>query len=158
MSVCAKRDAEGTGETEISQLQVALAVDEQVLGLQIAVEDTMAVAVADALTQLAHELLDNSIAHSQPVQLSAGALRQSLATSSIRDREGFHVFLQIQVEELEHEVELVAIGVDNVEELNDVGVTHLLQQGDLADGGGGNAFILGLETDLLQCHNATSVL
>jgi hypothetical protein len=44
----------------------------------------------------------------------------------------------------------VAISVDDVQQLHDVGVLHLLEQGDLADGCAGDTLIFGLETDLFQ--------
>ena len=82
------------------------------------------------------------------------ALGQRLATSTLADRESLHVLLQIHVQVLEDEVELVAVGVDNVEQANDVRVVHFLEQRNLADGRGRDALILGLETDLLQRNNA----
>ena len=157
MGVGAERDAKGAGEAEIGELQVSLTVDKQVLRLQVAVQDAVAVTVPDALAQVAHELLDNSIAQAESVQLGAGALGQRLAPAAVRDGQGLHVFLEIQVEELHDEVELVAVGVDDVEEAHDVGVAHLLQQGDLADGGRRDALVLGLESDLLERHDATAI-
>lgn len=54
--------SEGTSEPEICKLEVAFPIDEQILGLQVAVKHTMAVAVSNSLTQLAHEFLDHCIA------------------------------------------------------------------------------------------------
>src|SRR5690242_19283230 len=48
VGVGAKRDTKGARETKVGQLQVALAVNQQVLRLEIAVQDPMAVAVAHA--------------------------------------------------------------------------------------------------------------
>lgn len=157
VGVGAQGDAKGAGETEISELQVAVAVDEQVLRLEVAVEHTVAVAVADALAQLAHELSDDSIAQAQPAQRGAGSLWQGLAATAVGNGQRLHVLLEIQVEELKDEVQLVAVGVDNVEETHDVGVAHLLEQRDLADGGRRNTLVLGLEPDLLERNNATIV-
>lgn len=47
--VRADRDAEGAGETEVSKLEHAAAVDEEVLGLEIPVKDAVGVAERDAL-------------------------------------------------------------------------------------------------------------
>lgn len=44
----------------------------------------------------------------------------------------------------------MAVGVDNVEETQDVVVFHLLEERDLANGGAGDAFIFGFEADLLE--------
>lgn len=82
------------------------------------------------------------------------ALRQGLATTALADRQSLHVFLQIHVQVLEDEVELVAVGVDNVEEAHDVGVVHFLEKRDLTDGSGRDTFIFGFETDLLEGNNA----
>jgi hypothetical protein len=48
----------------------------------------------------------------------------------------------------------VTVGVYDVEEADDVRVVHLLEEGDLADGGGGDALIFGFKTDLLEGDNA----
>ena len=157
VGVGAQGDAEGAGETKIGKLQVAVAVDEQILGLEVAVKHTMAVAVANTVAQLAHELSDDSIAQAQPAQRGAGSLWQGFAATAIGDRERLHVLLQIEVEKLKDKVQFVAVGVDNVEEADNVGVAHLLEQGDLADGSRGNALILSLEADLLERNNATIV-
>jgi len=52
VGVGAHGDAEGTGETEIRQLEGPVAVNEQVLRLQITVQNAMRVAVCDALKHL----------------------------------------------------------------------------------------------------------
>jgi hypothetical protein len=44
--------------------------------------------------------------------------------------------------------------VDNVEQADNVWVAHLLEERDLADGCRRHAFILGFQTDLLECDNA----
>ena len=51
----------------------------------------------------------------------------------------------------------MAIGVDDVEQLDDVGVAHLLQQGDLTDGGTRDTLIFSFKADLLQRYYATAV-
>ena len=53
-----ERDTECAGQTEISQLQVALLVDEQVLRLEITVQDAVGVAVAGSFEELEREFLD----------------------------------------------------------------------------------------------------
>lgn len=59
-----------------------------------------------------------------------------------------HVFLEVPVEELKDQVEL-ALALDAVLQLNDVVVTELTEEGDLAEGGGGDTLVLHLETDAL---------
>lgn len=157
MGVGAKRDSEGTSKTEIGQLQVTLAINEQVLRLQITVEDTVTVAVADTLAQLAHELLDDCVAKTQAVEIGTSTLGKGLAATTVSDGERLHVLLQVAVEELEDEVQLVTVGMDNVEQAHNVGIAHLLEEGNLADGGRGNALILGFKTDLLECDDSATV-
>lgn len=59
VSVALERDGEGAAEAEISDLKNTLVlVKEKVLRLEIAVEDTVAVAVSHALAELEEEALD----------------------------------------------------------------------------------------------------
>lgn len=58
VGVGAEGDAEGASETEVADLEVAVFVDEEVLGLEIAVQDAVGVAVADSEEELVAELLD----------------------------------------------------------------------------------------------------
>lgn len=51
----------------------------------------------------------------------------------------------------------MAIGMDNVEETHDVWVIHLLEEGNLTDGGGWDTLIFSLEADLLESYNASIV-
>lgn len=51
----------------------------------------------------------------------------------------------------------MAVGVNNIQEADDVGVVQFSQDGNLADGGTGNAFVFGLETDLFESDNAAIV-
>ena len=157
MGVGSKGYTEGSSQTKVCKLEVSLAVDEQVLGLEITVEDSVAMAVANAGAKLAHELLDHGITETKATQIDIGTLRKSLATTAVLNRQGLHVLLQVEVQELEDEVEFVAIGMNNVEQTDDVGVAHLLEEGDLSDGSAGNTLILGLETDFLQSYNATTI-
>ena len=157
MGVGSEGDTKGPGQAEVGQLEVALAIDKEVLGLEVAMEDAVAVAVADTGTELAHELLDHGVAETKTAQIRACTLGKGLAAAAVADGQSLHVLLQIEVKELTNQVELMAVGVDNVVEGDDVRVSHLLQQGDLADGSAGDALILGLKTDLLQRHYATTV-
>lgn len=81
-------------------------------------------------------------------------LGQRLATATLAHRKSLHVFLQIHVQVLEDQVELVAVGVNNVEQAHNVWVIHFFEERDLADGGGRDTLILGLETNLLERDNA----
>jgi hypothetical protein len=154
VGVCAERDTKSAGEPEVGELEVVVLVDEEVLGLEVAVEDAVSVAVAHALTQLHHELLDHLIVHGQGLSIQAGALWESLAPPTLADGQRLHVLLQVAVEELKDEVQLVAVGVDDVEQAHDVGVVHLLEQRDLPDGRRRDALVLGFEADLLERDDA----
>jgi hypothetical protein len=48
----------------------------------------------------------------------------------------------------------MAVGVYDIEEADNVGVVHLLEERDLADGSRGDTLILGFETNLLKGDNA----
>lgn len=124
------RDAKGTGKTEVGQLQLAAVVDEQVLGLEIAVEDAGLVAESNALEQLVHEGLDG------------GWVEGTAVTARV------HVALEVLVHELKDEHELV-LGVDDIVQQDNVLVAQLLHERNLADGRRGRA-LLRVEVDLLE--------
>lgn len=157
MGVSAKGHTKRSREPEIRELEVTIAVDQEILRLQITMQHAVTVAVADALAQLAHEFLDHHIAEAHAAEVGTGALGESLAAPAVADWEGFHVFLQVEVKELHDEVQFVSVGVHDVEEADDVGVVHLFEEGDLADGGGRDAFIFGFEADFLKGYNTATV-
>jgi len=51
----------------------------------------------------------------------------------------------------------MALGVDNVEQADNVGIAHFLEQRDLTDGGRRDALVFGLEADLLQGHDTAAI-
>ena len=157
MGVGSQWDTKGASKTEIGKFKVSLTVNEKVLWLQITVKNSVGVAVSDTLAQLAHELLNHLVSESETSKLWSGALREWLSTSSFADWQGLHVLLQIEIEELENEVKLVAIGVDDVEKADNVRVVHLLEEGNLTNGGGWDTLILSLEADLLESDNASII-
>ena len=53
-----------TGETEIGELEIIVLVNEQILGLEITMEDSMAMAVQEAGVELVEEFLLSNL--SQP--------------------------------------------------------------------------------------------
>ena len=102
-------NAKSTSETEVSKLEHALVVYEEVLGLQIAVEDSVCVAEVNAFEELVHEGFDG-----YGVQSSAIALC-------------VHVLLEIFVHVVEDEHEFV-FGVDDIMEADDILVLQLFHQ------------------------------
>jgi hypothetical protein len=154
VGVCAQGNTESAGQTEISKLEIAVLVNQQVLGLQVAMQDAVGMAVAHALAQVHHELLHHHVVHDQRLSSQPRAVWQRLAPATVADGQRLHVLLQIAVEELKHQVQLVAIGMHDVEQAHDVGVVHLLKQRDLADGRRWDALIFGLEADLLEGDDA----
>ena len=74
MCVCPQRYPKSPSQTKIGQLEVAILVDQQILGLQVAMEDPVGMAVSDTLAQLAHELLDHVRTQTQAPQRNAGSL------------------------------------------------------------------------------------
>lgn len=114
MSVGAEWDTKRSRKSEIRKLQVALTIDQKVLGLEIAMQDAVAMAVAHALDQLRHEFLDHGISQTESAHVHIRAIWQCLAATAFAHGESFHVLFEIEVEELADEVQLVAVGVDNV--------------------------------------------
>lgn len=123
VGICAERDAKGAGKTEVSDFEVAVFVNEEVLGLEVAVEDAVGVAVAYALEKLKGKLLDllrsnvsnsgntlsldahyHSFAETKVAFLTQHALSKWLASTSLTDGQGLHVLLQVQVHEFEDEI------------------------------------------------------
>lgn len=51
----------------------------------------------------------------------------------------------------------MAICVNDIKEPNDVWVVHFFEEGDLANGSAGYAFIFGFETDLFEGDYAVAV-
>lgn len=143
MSVALERNSKGPAEAEISYLENALVlINEKVLRLQIAVEDAVAVAVGDALAKLVEKTLDESGGHGPRVR--------GLAV-------GIDELLEIGVEILEDEVEkrlVVLLEVLDAEKANDVeGLGEEVEEGDLAEGGGRDAFLVHFEASLLESHH-----
>ena len=131
VGVGANGDAKGACEAEISEFEVAIAVDEEVLGLQIAVEHAVGVAKCDAAQHLVQERLD----------LHGGQASGCLVL--------VHVLLEVVLQEFEHKVKFL-FAVDNVLQPHDVLVLQLLEQGNFTDGSGGNALVLGVEANFLE--------
>jgi hypothetical protein len=157
VSVGAKRNTERSGKTEIGQFQVAFTVNQQILRLQVTVQNSVAMAVSDSFNKLGHELFDHGITQAQGCT-GLEPIGQGLPSPTVTDRQSLHVFLKVEIEEFEDKVELVAIGVNNVQQLNNVGVLHLLQEGDLANCSAGNALIFGFEANLLQGNDTIGVI
>jgi hypothetical protein len=104
VSICAKGYTKGTRKTEISKLEIAFTINEKVLRLEITVKDAVTVAVSDSFAQLAHELLDHRVTQAKSSKIRTRAFRKCLASTTITNRKSLHVFLQIEVEELEDQV------------------------------------------------------
>ena len=124
------RDTEGAREAEVPQLQGPLAVDEEVLRLQVAVQHAVLVAKVDPLEELIHEGLDRHGLQGAPLAVRV------------------HVLLKVAVHVLKHQHEFV-LGVDDVVQANDVLVLELFHEGNLADRGRGSA-LFGVEVDFLE--------
>ena len=132
MCIALEWKAERTSQAEVSYLDFSLAlVDQQVGRLQVTVHDAALVAVQKARKDLPDD-------------------RASLRNSH-RLAAAVEVLLHIEVEKLEYEVELV-FAMNDVNEVDDVYVAQLTQQGDFANRGAGNAFIGVLNFDFLNCY------
>jgi hypothetical protein len=113
---CVDGYSEGSGETKIGEFELAFVVDEEILRLEIAVEDSVRVAEVDALEELVHEGFDGDGGQCSSISLSV------------------HVLLQILIHVFEDQHELV-LSVNDIVEADDVLVLQLLHQRDLADCG-----------------------
>jgi hypothetical protein len=123
-------DSEGPSQTEVSQLEDSLSVDENVLGFEVSVEHFVLVTFACAVEQLVEEGLDVSVGH------------------AIKTR-GVNQTFEVLVQELEDEGQIF-IGVDHIDEPDDVWVLEFLEERDLSDGCAGDALVCALESDLLH--------
>jgi hypothetical protein len=130
-------DSECSGETEIRKLELSFEVDEEILWLQIAVQDSVGVAEVNALQELMHKGFDGDRGQCSSLALCV------------------HVLLQVLVHVFEDQHELI-LGVDNIVEADDVLVLQLLHQGNLADCCRGCAFFR-IEVDFLQCYQLSSL-
>jgi len=157
MRVALERDGEGAAEAQISDLEnPLLLVQKQVLGLEIAVEDAVAVAVRDALAELEEKALNK-----------LGSKGPSIRALAV----GVYELLEVSVEVLEYEVEdglgegvgggLVGFGnlvhVFDGEEAHDVdGLGEKLQKRDLSERRRRHALLVHLQTRLLQRHHVAA--
>lgn len=117
-------------QTEITKLQLTLAIDQKVLGLEVAMEDSVLMAEGSAFKQLVHETT-----HSHGVKGTVLAMR-------------VHVLLKILFTILEDEDKL-GLRVDDIVQPDNVGVLELLHEGYFTDGGRGSA-LFGIEVNFLE--------
>lgn len=130
MSVGLDREAECSSESEVSQLGVSVRVDEDVVGLQVSVEDSAAVAVRKSNQDLVQDRLD----------LLSAEPHCPLALNMV---------LQVSVDELEDEVQLLLL-TDDVLQSYHVRVVQLLQQRDLPKSCAWDALVFVFQPDLLN--------
>ena len=108
-------------------------------------EDSVGMAKSDPLDQLAHELFHNRTAQAVSRRLpTLGNIFHALLPIHL------HVLFEIHVQELEDEIELVSVGVNDVQETDNGRVLHLFEEGDLPDGCTWDAFIFCFKADLLE--------
>lgn len=120
MCVGADRDPKGSGQAEVSQLDLSLGVDQKVLGLQITMKNPVRVAEGHTLQQLEQITLQT---HKQQIARYASSEKKHKLIQIFLwiqfkfylhqrqwetvNRGCVHEFFQILVEELEHKVEFV---------------------------------------------------
>lgn len=110
-------------------------------------QDAVTVAITDAFDQLSHKLFDHGISQAH-VAAEGGAIWEDFTTSTLTDRKSLHILFEVEVQVFENEIEFVAVGMNDVQQLHDIGVVHFFQKGDFTNGRAGNAFILGLQSNL----------
>jgi hypothetical protein len=72
----ADRDSECSCETEICELKLPFVVDEEILGLEIAVQDSVRMAVIDSLEKLVYKGLDHNRGQCSSLALGVHILLQ----------------------------------------------------------------------------------
>jgi hypothetical protein len=145
--VVAQRDAKCTRQTKVSQLQISILVNEQVLRLQIAVENSVRVAKGNAANELSQVALRHYEALLAPQE---GRNLHNFGRHALR-RRVVHVLFQVQVQVFKDQVQFRVV-MNDVEQADNIAVRQFLQQRNLADGGRGHAFVLGLQANLFQRH------
>lgn len=143
MSVALERNSKGPPEAEIGDLEnPLLLIHQQVLRLQIPVKDAVAVAVRNTLAELVEKTLDEGGGHRPRVWRLAV---------------GIDELLEISIKVLENQVEkrlAVLVKVLDAEEADDVeGLGEHLEEGDLTEGGGRDAFLVHFKAGLLESHH-----
>ena len=129
-------NSERTRQTEIGELENSFLVDEEVLGLEVSMKDFVLVALGDSVEQLV-EIGFDLVFHQQALGL-------------------VEKLLEVLVEEFEHKGELL-VGVEHINQPDNIWMLQLFQEGDLSDSGGGDTFILGLESNGLECVDFSGV-
>lgn len=125
-------DAEGASEAEICEFELSTCIDQEVLGLEIAVQDAVLVAEVDPTEELLHKGFDGG-----GVELAAVAAR-------------VHVFLQIFVHVFKDQHELV-FRVDDIVEGDNVFVLQFLHKADFTDRGTRRSFFT-VEVDFFKSN------
>ena len=152
MSVALERNSESTAKAQICNFKDALVlVQEKILGLQITVEDAVAVAVRDAFAKLEEKGLNEG-----------GRKGPRVGTLAM----GIDELFEIGVKVLEDQVEIglgatVLVGVDvfDAKETDNIeGLGEHLEEGDLTKSGGRNALLVHLKTGLLKGHQLAARL
>ena len=130
MGIVLHGDSKGTGKTEVCKFEDPVFGDQQILGLQVSVQDSVFVAVVDSIEQLVEKAFD--------------CCRVKALVSR-----GIEQLLQVLVQVLKHKGQL-SVCVNDVTKFDDVRVLKLLEESDFSDGCRRNAFILRFQSDLLQ--------
>ena len=95
--------------------------------LEVPMEDAVRMTESDATEDLLHERLDHGLRQSDALV--------DVVTGLILVHEG----LEIMRDEFEHQVQPPGLGLDDVEELHDVGVVQFAKERDFANDIAGNA-------------------
>lgn len=141
VSVGPGREGVGPGQAEVGQLDsLGVEFDQHVLGLEVAVEDALLVALIETNQHLAGEVSEGGVVHE--VALGVGGLLDVVDD----------VLLEVLVALLEDELQVAHLGVDYLEQVDHVGVADLLQEGDLTQGSRGNAFLRASVPPLVELH------
>ena len=161
MRVGTKRDAKGSGKTKVCEFQVSGLIKEEISGLQISVEDSVAVTICHRSHHLVHVILDKRGVEGAALCLCAAEEFVEVVINKLKDEP------QLVIDD--HNVKKPVDSCDSPaishastkkrrrrrrrggDALDDVGMARkFLEDCDFADRRSGHSFVFVLETDLLD--------
>mmetsp|Transcript_13839 Transcript_13839/g.19369 ORF Transcript_13839/g.19369 Transcript_13839/m.19369 type:complete len:208 (+) Transcript_13839:656-1279(+) len=122
-------NSKGTSQAKVRQLELSLAINEQVGRFQVSVEDSVVVTIGHSCQQLVEEAFQN------------GHVQSGIAN--------IQILFQILIEKFKDKREF-SFGVDYIVETNDVGMLKFFEERNFANGRGGDTFIFRFQTDLFE--------
>lgn len=147
--VALKRYGEGAAEAEIGDLEnPSFLVEQKVLRLEIAVEDAVGVAVGHPFKKLVQKALNQR-----------RRKRAGIGAFAVRIDEFFEICVEVLEDEVKDGFALLGVHVFDAEEADDVErLREHLEEGDLAEGGWWDPFLVHFEAGFFQRHQLPRAL